>query len=256
MADPQLKGTVLQWCLFIIFTLGFLVFLAPVFTGILNEGNVIGMLLCGILAAGTLFHRRLAALLVHKPVKIIAVILAVLAAVGIIIFAVISVKMIAAACKKPTDEKVVVVLGCRVKGEKPSLMLAKRIDAAYECLAADPDMVAILSGGQGDDELISEAECMYRELTKKGIAPERLIKEERSTNTYENISFSKEIMDKLGLEGGIVIATSEFHQCRAQIVAAKQGIEASAASAHTALFLLPTYWIRDCGGVFLESISR
>ena len=70
--------------------------------------------------------------------------------------------------KMSATDSTVVVLGCQVKGEAPSLTLTERLDAAYDYLCSHPDAACILSGGQGDDEKISEAECMYRYLTKKG----------------------------------------------------------------------------------------
>ncbi|MCD7730580.1 MAG: YdcF family protein [Oscillospiraceae bacterium] len=145
-----------------------------------------------------------------------------------------------------------IVLGCRVKGEQPSLMLQNRINAAYAYLSENPDADAILSGGQGSDELISEAECMYRELVDMGIAPERLVKEDKSSNTHENLQNSLALTEN----DNIVIVTSEFHQYRAKLIAQKEGTEVSAISAKTSLFLLPTYWVRDCLGCAYELVSK
>lgn len=253
--DNNIRGTVLHWCLFAVFVLGFGVFLAPVFTGILNIGNTVGMLFFGALAVITLFKDRFTLLLEsHRIFKGIFITVTVIAAILIIIAAVISVFMIKTALNEPKNPSVMVILGCRVKEDRPSLMLSKRINAAYEQLVKHPESVCILSGGQGSDEIMSEAECMYRELTAKGISPDRLFKEERSTNTYENIRFSLEIMEKHGLKGETAIVTSEFHQMRATIIARKQGLEAYSVSAPTALFLLPTYWVRDCLGVAYEIV--
>ncbi len=252
--DISIKGTVFHWCLFVLFVIGFGVFLAPVFTGILNIGNTVGMLFFGILAAVTLFWSRFRQLMENRFFRAAVIVISSAAGVLILLALIISAFMVRAANDKPTGETTLIILGCRVKGDHPSLMLEKRINAAYEYLAENPEAVAILSGGQGSDEIMSEAECMYRELTKKGISPDRLIKEDKSTNTYENIRNSKAIIDELELSGGVVIVTSEFHQCRAQMIAGKQGIETKALSAHTALFLLPTYWIRDCLGVAYEFV--
>ena len=88
-----------------------------------------------------------------------------------------------------------VVLGCHVKDGRPSRILGERIDAAYEYLSSHPQAIAVLSGGQGEDEAISEAECMYRELTARGIDGSRLYKEESSVNTPTNLRHSRGILE-------------------------------------------------------------
>ena len=92
-----------------------------------------------------------------------------------------------------------IVLGCGVNGDRPSLMLTERLDAAYDYLNTHEEVVCILSGGQGKGENISEAECMYRSLTEKGIARDRLYKEDRSTSTRENLLYSKKIIEEKNL---------------------------------------------------------
>ena len=157
MLDIQTKCSIIQICLFILSAAGFIIFLIPVFVGILNEGNTFGMVVFALLMPLTLIWHKIP--FSSKPVKIISIVIGVLAVTGIIIVIIASCAMISAANKKPTgSEQTVIVLGCRVKGERPSLMLAKRINAAYEYLLSNPDAIAILSGGQGDDELISEEE--------------------------------------------------------------------------------------------------
>ena len=255
MIENNIRGTVLHWCLFIFLVIGFGVFLAPVFTGILNIGYTVGMIFFGTLAVITLFKDKFTALLeASRFFKGVCITAAVISAVLIILAAVISVFMIKTTLNKPADPSVMIVLGCRVKGDRPSLMLRKRIDAAYEYLVQYPDSVCILSGGQGSDEIMSEAECMYRELTAKGITSDRLFKEDRSTNTYENIKYSLEIMEQNGLNGETAVVTSEFHLQRAVLIAKKQGLEAKSVPARTAIFLLPTYWVRDCLGVAYEFV--
>ena len=75
--------------------------------------------------------------------------------------------MIRAATKAPEENATAIVLGCRVYGERPSLSMIERLEAAYEYLEENPDTVCIVSGGKGDSENISEAEAMYRWLTDK-----------------------------------------------------------------------------------------
>lgn len=255
LIDNNIRGTFIHWCLFAVFILGFGVFLAPVFTGILNVGNIVGMAFFGTLAAITFFNEKFhAALESSRLFRGTVITVSIIAAVLIVLAAVISVFMIKTALNKPENPSVMIVLGCRVREDRPSLMLEKRINAAYDYLVRYPDSVCILSGGQGSDEIMSEAECMHRVLVSKGISPDRLFKEERSTNTYENIKYSLEIINEEGFQGETAIVTSEFHLQRAVMIARKQGLEAASIPAKTAVFLLPTYWVRDCLGVAYEFV--
>ena len=116
------------------------------------------------------------------------------------------------------------VLGCRVIDSEPCPMLARRCERAKKYLDGDPDAVLILSGGKGSDESISEAQAMFNYLTSLGVSPDRLIKEDKSTTTLENMKFSKAILDKLGRSDEAVIITTDFHQFRAGIMAKREGI--------------------------------
>ena len=103
----------------------------------------------------------------------------------------------------------IIVLGCQVKGTKPSKALKDRLDTAKEYMQANPETIAVLSGGQGKMEEISEAECMRRYLEKAGISRERLILEQRSTTTRQNLRYSRRYMDYQHDEIGII--TNNFH---------------------------------------------
>ena len=160
--------------------------------------------------------------------------------------------MISAACKVPSANSTLIVLGCRVYGERASLSMVERLEAAYEYLQENEQAVCILSGGKGSGENITEAECMYRYLVNKGIASERLYKEEASTSTRENLAFSQKLIRELGLPQDIAIATSEYHQYRAGLIAENLGIEATAVNGKTAWWLFPTYYIRELYGILYQ----
>lgn len=247
--------TLIRVLLAAVFILGFLVFLAPVFTNILNTGNIAGMAVCLALLAVTVLWDRLAALIRVSPVlRKISVFAAVMAAALVILAAVISVFMIKAANSPPKGECTVIVLGCKVRGETPSLMLYYRAMAAYKYLEANPGAVCIASGGQGADELISEAECIRRILVENGIDGGRIILEDKSTNTDENIRFSLQKMEEYGITGSAALATNEFHQLRAHMIAEKYGLESFSLSSRTTLYLLPTYWLREWLGVCYQFV--
>ena len=116
----------------------------------------------------------------------------------------------------------IIVLGARVKGETPSLSLKYRIDAAAEFLLDHPECVAILSGGQGEGEDISEAEAIKRGLEEYDISSTRLILEDASTNTKENIAFSKKLIPD-HLKSGAVV-TNDYHLYRTIKIAKKQDL--------------------------------
>lgn len=133
-----------------------------------------------------------------------------------------------------TDEAdVFIVFGCKTFGYTPSYALKNRLDKAYEMLEKNPDAVAILSGGQGEDETVSEAESMRAYLEAKGIAADRLITEDKSTSTKENIEFSMSIIKERGWEDKKISAVSnDFHIKRILKLFREQNYDVSASPAH------------------------
>ena len=187
-----------------------------------------------------------------KTGKVVLRVIALLVAVITIFVISATVKMIWVANNAPNKETTVVVLGCQVKPYGPSLMLSERLEAAYRYLNENKNAKCILSGGQGTDEIMSEAQCMYEWLVEKGIDKERLYIEDKSTSTRENLMFSKQIIEENGLEPAITIITNEFHQYRASKIAKSLGIEHYNVSASTLITLLPTYYVRELGGILFE----
>lgn len=126
----------------------------------------------------------------------------------------------------------VVVLGAKVKpGGVPSLSLANRLDVAAEYLHKHPHVKAVVSGGQGEDEDRTEASVMFDCLVDKGISPERILIEDKSTSTYENLLFSKQLLpDDID---GITIISNDFHLTRASYLAKKIGLQSDVVAAPT-----------------------
>lgn len=125
----------------------------------------------------------------------------------------------------------VVILGCRLEGEAPGRCLKARIDAAVDYLRRRPTAMAVCAGGQGDDEVISEAEAISRELQRRGIPARRILKEDQSRTTYENLANTKALLDARRGGGAyrIAVATNDFHIYRARRLAAYVGFENPAA---------------------------
>lgn len=167
---------------------------------------------------------------------------AVLAAAAFII--IITVKVIGAASATEVDGTVI-VLGCKVNGTEASTTLADRLDTAVEYLREYPHSMCIVTGGKGNDEHISEAQCMEEYLVASGIEKSRIIKEEQAKNTRQNLLYSKEIIEKEGLNPRAVIVTSNYHQYRAGLIARRLGMETYAYSAPVNLFILPPLYIRE-----------
>ena len=150
----------------------------------------------------------------------------------------------------------VIVLGCKVMGSVPGPMLQRRINAAYDYLVENPNAKCIVSGGQGADENISEAQAMYESLTEKGISPDRIFVEDKSTSTYENFKFSKQILDENGLGSSVVVVTTNYHQFRAGLIAKNCGLSTFAVSSKTGNFSLPTYVVREWFSVLLVFLRK
>ena len=151
------------------------------------------------------------------------------------------------------DCQYIVVLGAGVRGTVPSLTLSERIQAAYDYLIDHPDTTAILCGGQGPDEQITEAACIYRELTKLGIDGNRLLLEENSTSTMENLRFALDVAEhSTGTRPHrIGIVSSEYHLFRASLFADACGVESVLIPAQTThLSQKINHFMREVAGVW------
>ncbi len=155
---------------------------------------------------------------------ILSRIFCVLVAVGAVLFVIVEGCIISHYRDKgEEDMDYIIVLGAQMKEKGPSAVLQFRLDAAYEYLLHNEETICIVSGGQGRNEPCSEAEGMYSYLTEKGIAPERILREERSTDTSENIAYSAELIGRTDVSVGIV--TNNFHVFRGLHLARAAGFE-------------------------------
>ncbi|MBQ8181621.1 MAG: YdcF family protein [Ruminococcus sp.] len=229
-------------------------FAIPFTRGIINIGNLSGVVISGTLLMIFIFFEPFAEFIkkmCENPAgKIFVYVSAALSILCVITALIISIFMVRTMNDRPKNDKTtLVVLGCQVKNGKPSRMLKCRLDAAYEYLSEHDAVNVVVSGGQGNDELISEAQCMRDYLMEKGIAAERIFMEDKSENTEENLRFSLEIIERNGLCNDITIVTDGFHQLRAELIAKKLGAEPDNISASTRWYLLPTYWVREWFGI-------
>ena len=146
-----------------------------------------------------------------------------------------------------------VVLGAKVNADGPSVSLWDRICGAYAYMEEHPEVIAVVSGGQGTDEPITEAECMYRELVELGIDPKRIWIEDEATSTWENMQFTLNLIEektgqrpqKLG------VLSSEYHLFRASLFAKACDVEFVGIPARTSrASQLINHFMREVAGVW------
>lgn len=196
-----------------------------------------------------LLRRRLRALLgrAYLPLKA-------LMCVGMVLYAVTFVALVGyiylSPAAEPADgdaERVYLVFGAKVKEEGPTKTLASRLRLASDAMLADEDGICIVSGGQGPDEPFTEASCMKEYMVSLGVPAERIILEERASNTRENIDYSVALAEELGLgERELVCISSETHIPRIRLMCRVSDIDAEYMKAETPekVFLF-TAWVRE-----------
>lgn len=147
------------------------------------------------------------------------------------------------------DSDYVIVLGSRLNGNTPSQLLKYRLDAAFTYHQSFPNAMIIVSGGQGNGEDISEAKAMKEYLIEKGINEDLIIEEDKSTNTNENIIYSKRIIDSLTKNDyKVMIITNGFHCYRTKLLANKHNLTAYTYSAKENMDIALHYYIREFFG--------
>lgn len=190
-------------------------------------------------------------MLINKIPKVVKICVISIVGAGALLFLVLLINVITGFNDKPQEKvDVVVVLGAKMRGNTVSRALADRLDAAYDYVMEEgnEDVVIIVSGGQGADEIMTEAQGMKDYLIDKGLDGNRIIMEDKSTNTMENLKFSYEIIEEMfGNNASIAICTSNFHVYRATLLAENMGIEnVSGLAAYTKPILLPNSTVREC----------
>lgn len=149
----------------------------------------------------------------------------------------------------------IIVLGAQVYENGPSAVLQYRLDTAVEYLNENPNTRCIVSGGQGENEPFSEAVGMAEYLIKQGVGAERILLEEQSANTAENIKYSKLLIKEFDARVGII--TNNFHVFRAIQIAKTQGMKdiCGIAADSNALYL-PNNVLRECCGILKDVMVK
>lgn len=153
----------------------------------------------------------------------------------------------------------VIVLGAKVNGTTPSRALRYRIEAAYDYIDENPKATIIASGGQGPNEGISEALAISNTLTHMGVDEKRIVLEDESTNTDENLAFSKRKIVALGGDvekAEVVIVSSDFHIFRAKAIAHSYGYaNVDGKSAKSVAWLQPNYVLREFFAILNDTLK-
>ena len=120
---------------------------------------------------------------------------------------------------------VMIVLGCQVRPDGPSILLQDRIDEAAAYLLDHPEVTVVASGGQGPDEPMSEARAIRDALVEQGVEEERILLEEASHNTVQNLRYSRALLEEEGIDtsGGVLVVSNGFHLARVRMLAARCG---------------------------------
>lgn len=172
--------------------------------------------------------------------------------IGLIVLGIVEGLILSQFCAKPTEPaQYCIILGAQWKKSGPSRVLKYRLDKSIAYLETNPEVKAIVSGGQGYNEPIAEADGMCAYLEGAGISKDRIIVENRSSNTYENLIFSEQFINKK--EDQVVIVTNNFHMYRAMKIAQKQGYEkVQGVAAKSVVGFLPNNLLREFVGVMKD----
>ena len=219
-------------------------------------GYSFSALVCICIVAVILFYTLMPMIGVKWPLlsKWATRVFTVILAIGLLVVGTTEAIIIHASFGDPREQvDYMVVLGAKVNPDGPSVSLWDRICGAYTYLEEHPQTIAVLSGGQGSDEPITEAECMYRELVSLGIDPKRLWVEDEATSTWENLNFTLNLIEEKTGERPVKLGvlSSEYHLFRASLFAKACDVEFVGIPAKTSR--LPqaiNHFMREVAGVW------
>jgi len=140
------------------------------------------------------------------------------------------------------------ILGAGIIEDRPTLELNYRLDKTVEYITKNKNVKKIvLCGGKGTDEKFTEAYVMEKYLLSIGIDKKMLIKEEKSTTTYENIKYASEIIEKIdnNFDKKVALVSNDFHIFRAKLIADKMGLKLTGLTAPTPIYIIPNHHVRE-----------
>ncbi len=156
------------------------------------------------------------------------------------------------------NKDVIIILGCGLREDgTPTPLLAGRIDGALRFRQEQIDdtgkvPLLIASGGQGRDEVNPESTAIRRYLIERGIPAEEIVEESRSTDTFENMKYSKEIADRLRPGGKVLVCTTNYHVFRSGLLARRVKMRAVSTGSKTKWYFWPNATVREFAGIMTE----
>lgn len=156
------------------------------------------------------------------------------------------------------DKDFLIVLGCALRKDgTPSPLLKDRLDRAIafrnrQLADTGKDLIFVTSGGQGSDEVVSESTAMKRYLTENGIPEQRILEEDRSTNTFENMKFSREKIGDRASDAKIAFSTTNYHVFRSGLFARRVKMRAVGMGAKAKWYFWPNALVREFVGLLTE----
>lgn len=162
-------------------------------------------------------------------------------------------------CRPAGNEKAVIVLGAGLKKDVPSGLLQRRLNAALEYYQQHPEVLVVVTGGQGRGETIPEGKAMAQYLQQHGVPKENLIVEDKSTSTEENLLFAKRLLQERGVspDEPMAIVTNAFHCYRGRGYARQVGFkEVSSIPASIAASSVPVCYMREVFAILYYWVFR
>ena len=247
---PGRTAFILRWLLML--PLAFVWF---IFT-FLMAGYSFTALVCACLIGVLLFYNI--CYLTQKPfpklTRVVKSIFTVILCIGLLVVGITECLIIHASFGDKSETcEYMLVLGAKVRNDGPSVSLMDRIKATAAYMEEHPQVIAVVSGGKGADEPMTEAQCMYEELVKLGVDPERIWLEDKATSTWENLHFALDLIEeKTGQRPEkIGLLSSEYHLFRAKMFARACGVEAVGIPAHTSrISQMVNHFMREVAGVW------
>ncbi len=223
--------------------------------------NILGILLSCMLLGGEIlltiadYMASKGSLHTGAPLILVNVFAAIYLYFECMVIGIIIAHAIAASYEPLPDKDYLIVLGCSIRSDGTvSPLLRDRLDRALAFREAQlretgKDLIFVTSGGQGSDEIISESEAMKRYLMEKGIPEDRILKEDQSTSTFENMKFSKARIEERSAAANVAFSTTNYHVFRSGLYARRVKMRAVGIGARAKWYFWPNALVREFIGL-------
>ncbi len=241
-----MKSRLIRLLISLIAVAGVVWFCIPIHWRVVNVGSILGIAVCALVLLVCVFYPALKKRCAKsKAPRVLFRAGCVLFAAGMVWSGVLTGLMISGVHAVPPENATVVVLGSKVSGNAPSADLRVRIETAGDYLLIHPQAKCIASGGKGKGELRTEASVIQEYLMKKGISTSRILVEDHSSDTKENLQNSLKLIDQNGLSRELAIVTDDYHEYRAGQIAKSLGAVPYSVPAQTPWYIFSACYARE-----------